>query len=160
MCVAQFSADAKFYRAEIEVLLAHSMLDVYYVDYGNRERVGAAGGPQDRGQVHGDPQTGETRTTAGEDGSRRVRPAAGDCCCRAQRLSRSESDLLCSRNVCRFLPPPQIPRCPLAMSPKQRYRLSGLKTSVFSGLDEGCARLVSHVAVNSKCSRPVLALRS
>ena len=39
VCVSQFSVDGKFYRAEIEVLLSHGMLDVYYVDYGNRERV-------------------------------------------------------------------------------------------------------------------------
>ncbi|XP_043235867.1 tudor domain-containing protein 1-like [Amphibalanus amphitrite] len=39
VCVAQFSVDGKFYRAEIEILLSHGMVDVYYVDYGNRERI-------------------------------------------------------------------------------------------------------------------------
>ncbi|XP_037082243.1 tudor domain-containing protein 1-like [Pollicipes pollicipes] len=39
VCVAQFSVDGKFYRAVIELLLPHALVDVYYIDYGNRERV-------------------------------------------------------------------------------------------------------------------------
>ena len=39
MCVAKYSGDDKWYRAVIEDLPGRRKVDVYFVDFGNRERL-------------------------------------------------------------------------------------------------------------------------